>query len=115
VLVRRWIIRLSLKPVWHGFDKGEVGREWTVANLAEAVLYLMAVDRKSGGDTRRVDERGPEHKPQKSHIIFLENRKVKFCFATVLMTLVQEAARSTKKAGVDMIECLKLWRKVRLG
>jgi hypothetical protein len=98
-------IRLSLKPVWHGFDKGEVGREWTVANLAEAVLYLMAVDQRSHGDaakvvdTRRVDELGLERKPQKSHITFLENRKVEFCFAT----LIQEAARSTKKAGVDMI------------
>jgi hypothetical protein len=51
----------------------------------------------------------------KPHITILENRKVEFCFATVLMTLVQEAARSTKKAGADMIECLKLWRKVRLG
>jgi hypothetical protein len=61
-----------------------------VANLAEAVL-------KSGRDTRRVDELGSERKPRKSHITFLENRKVEFCFATVLMTLVQEA-------GADMIE-----------
>jgi hypothetical protein len=110
-----------LKPVWHGFDKGEVGREWTVANLAEAVLYLMAVDQRSDGDAAKVveisevDELDSERKPQKSHITFLENRKIEFCFATVLMTLVQEAARSTKKAGADMIECLKLWRKVRLG
>jgi hypothetical protein len=30
-------------------DKAEVGREWRVANLAEAVLYLMAVDQRSDG------------------------------------------------------------------
>jgi hypothetical protein len=55
-LVRRWAIRLSLKPVWHGFDKREVGRECTVANLAEAVLYLMAVDQRSHGDAVKVVE-----------------------------------------------------------
>jgi hypothetical protein len=33
-----------------------VGREWTVANLAEAVLYLMAVDRRSDGDAAKVVE-----------------------------------------------------------
>jgi hypothetical protein len=71
-LVRRWAIRLSLKPVWHGFDKGEVGREWTVANLAEAGLYLMAVDQRSDGDAAKVVEIleewmswGSERKPQK--------------------------------------------------
>ncbi len=37
-------------------DKGEVGREWTVANLAEAVLYLMAVDQRSDGDAAKVVE-----------------------------------------------------------
>jgi hypothetical protein len=52
---------------------------------------------------------------KKSHITFLENCKVEFCFATALVALVQEAAGSTGKAGADMIECLKLWRKVRLG
>ena len=34
-------------------DKGEVGREWTVANLAETVLYLMAVDQRSDGDAAK--------------------------------------------------------------
>jgi hypothetical protein len=33
-----------------------VGREWTVANLAEAVLYLMAVDQRSDGDIAKVVE-----------------------------------------------------------
>jgi hypothetical protein len=37
-------------------NKGEVGREWTVANLAEAVLYLMAVDQRSDGDAAKVVE-----------------------------------------------------------
>src|ERR1700735_3028548 len=34
-------------------DEGEVGREWTVANLAENVLYLMAVDQRSDGDAAK--------------------------------------------------------------
>jgi hypothetical protein len=33
-----------------------VGRGWTVANLAEAVLYLMVVDQRSDGDTAKVVE-----------------------------------------------------------
>jgi hypothetical protein len=78
-----------------------VGREWTVANLAEAVPYLMAVDQRSHGDAAKVVEileewmsLGSERKSQKSHIALLENRKAEFCFATVLMVPVQEAARS---------------------
>jgi hypothetical protein len=103
-------------------DKGEVGSEWTVANLTEAVMYLMAVDQSSDGDTSKVVEILEEWTSwaqnanlKKSHITFLENRKVEFCFAAALVALVQEAAGSTGKAGADMIECLKLWRKVRLG
>jgi hypothetical protein len=103
-------------------EKGEVGREWTVANLAEAVLYLIAVDQRSDGDAAKVVEILEEWMGwarsaslKKSHITFLENCKVEFCFATALVALVQEAAGSTGKAGADMIECLKLWRKVRLG
>src|SRR5271154_525142 len=37
-------------------EKGEVGREWTVANLAEAVLYLMAADQRSDGDASKISE-----------------------------------------------------------
>jgi hypothetical protein len=103
-------------------DKEEVGREWTVANLAEAVLYLMAVDQRSDSDAAKVVEILEEWMGwaqnanlKKSHINFLENRKVEFCFAAALVALVQEAAGSAAKAGADMIECLKLWRKVRLG
>jgi hypothetical protein len=33
-----------------------VGREWTVADLAEAVFYLMAVDQRSDGDAAKVAE-----------------------------------------------------------
>ena len=33
-----------------------MGREWTVANLAEAVFYLMAVDQRSDGDATKVVE-----------------------------------------------------------
>jgi hypothetical protein len=103
-------------------EKGEVGREWTVANLAEAVLYLIAADQRSDGDASKIFEILEEWMGwaqnanlKKSHITFLESRKVEFCFATALVALVQEAAGSTGKAGADMIECLKLWRKVRLG
>ena len=103
-------------------DKGEVGREWTVATVAEAVLYLMAVDQRADGDASKVIEILEDWMSwtqnanlKKSSISFLENRKVEFCFAAALVSVVHDAAGSTGKAGADMIECLKLWRKVRLG
>ena len=103
-------------------DKDELGREWTVANLAEAVLYLMAVDQRPDGDASKIMEiledwtSWAQHANlKKSSITLLENRKTEFCFATALVAMVQEATGSTGKAGADMLECLKLWRKVRLG
>ena len=103
-------------------NKGEVGREWTVSTLAEAVLYLMVVDQRSDGETAKIVAVLEEWKGwvengsiKRIHIRSLEDKKVEFCFAAALIAVIQEAAASSGKAGVDMIECLRLWRKVRLG
>ena len=103
-------------------DKGEVGREWTVEVLAEAVLYLMVVDQRHEGQSSKIAEVLEEWIGwaqnggiKKSHIVFLEQRKVEFCFATALISIIQEAAGTNGEAGADMMECLQLWRKVRLG
>ena len=103
-------------------EKGEVEREWTVHNLAEAVLYLLVVQKSEDDEAQKIlavldewlawDKAGGLKKQQ---VLFLEGKKVEFCLAASLVAVIQQAAASTGKASADMLECLKLWRKVRLG
>ena len=101
---------------------GEVGEEWTLLDLAEAVLYLVVVDKRDDGEATKVLQVLDEWMTwtqvggmKKSHLTFLLDRKVEFCFAAALVCMVQDSAGATGKAGADMLECLKSWRKVRLG
>jgi len=103
-------------------QKGEVGSEWTVEQLAEAVLYLMVVDQIEDGEAQRtvgvLDEWMTWNQAggmKRQQLAFLETRKVEFCFAASLLAVIQQAATSTGKSSADMLECLKSWRKVRLG
>jgi hypothetical protein len=102
--------------------KEEVGEDCTLEGLAEAVLYMMVVDQRENGETAKMVEVLEEWMSwahngsmKKIQLAFLQERKVEFCFATALMSIIHEAAGASAKAGADMIECLKLWRKVRLG
>lgn len=46
----------------------------------------------------------------------LKERKIEFCYAACLLALVGETAGSAAgNVGSDMQECLRLWKKVRLG
>jgi hypothetical protein len=103
-------------------EKDEVEREWTVEQLAEAVLYLLVVDQGENGEAKKIievlDEWMTWHQAggmKKQQVIFLSSRKVEFCFAACLVAVIQQVAASAGKASADMLECLKLWRKVRLG
>jgi hypothetical protein len=105
-------------------QQGEIGRDWTIEKLAEAVLYLIAVDnREEGNEAKTIVEVLDEWmdwaaaggmKRQQYH--FLEERKVELCFASALVAMIQKNDETSRgKASVDMMECLRLWRKVRLG
>ena len=105
-------------------QQGEVGREWTVEMLAEAVLYLVAVDeREEGNEGRKIIEVLEEWLDwsnaggmKRQQYTFLAERKVEFCFAASLVAVVQKSEGSSRGNGsADMMECLKIWRKVRLG
>jgi hypothetical protein len=38
-----------------------------------------------------------------------------FCYASCLVYLMQDASSTDGRITTDMQECMKLWRKVRLG
>ena len=135
--------RMSIKKVAEAcltwlIERGEIGKEWTVEQLAEAVLYLIVVDlqcnrdaedkQSEGGDAMRIviilDEwmswaMAGGMKKQQYHMLEGEKDRVAFCFAVSLVAVVAEGVTSSNagmgKVGVDMIECLRLWRKIRLG
>ncbi len=119
-------------------ERGEVGKEWTVEQVAEAVLYLMVVELQSqqlteegqsdDGEGMRIVKILDEWlswttaggmKKQQYHMLEGEKDQLAFCFAVCIVSVVAESANSSNagmgKAGADMLECLRLWRKVRLG
>ncbi|OAL30320.1 hypothetical protein AYO20_08798 [Fonsecaea nubica] len=123
-------------------EKGEVGREWTVNDLAEAVCYLMIVDlqdpsKKQNEEGQTEEDQGEAMriigildewmawataggmKKQQYHMLERDQDKVAFCFAVALVAVIADAMASNNavmgKVGSDMLECMRLWRKVRLG
>jgi hypothetical protein len=120
-------------------EKGQVGKEWTVEQLAESVLYLIVVElqiqhnrpdgeQKDDNEATRISAVLEEWtswasaggmKKQQYHALEGEKDKIAFCFAVSLVATVAEALNSGSsgmgKVGADMLECLRMWRKVRLG
>ncbi|RVX71074.1 hypothetical protein B0A52_03439 [Exophiala mesophila] len=124
--------RMSTKAVAEGclawlIEQGEVGRDSTLYQVAEAILYLMVVDQSMSeeGESRKIVKVLEEWQSwalvggmKTQQLNMLEDYKLAFCFAAVLVAVVQEHVTTTGgvgRAGVDMLECLRLWRKVRLG
>ena len=102
-------------------EQGEAGREWYVEDLAEAVLYLMIVDQRPDGEAAKVAsvleewEKWGRDGISKRDLDFIRKTKFEFCFAAALVATVASAIGITGNTGADMMECLKLWKKVRLG
>jgi hypothetical protein len=114
-------------------ESKDVGKEWTVEQLAEAVLYLLVLELQNGtaqaeGEVAKIIKVLNEWtdwaaaggmKMQQYYELNVEKEKVAFCFAASLVAVVADALNSDHagvgKVGADMMECLKLWRKVRLG
>ncbi|KIV76895.1 hypothetical protein PV11_08745 [Exophiala sideris] len=124
--------RMSTKKVSEAcltwlIETGEIGREWTLDMLAEAVLYLLVVDQSpdNENEARKIANILEDWMSwataggmKKQQVQALADNKVAFCFAVALVTIVSEFATSSTgraKAGADMLDCLRLWRKVRLG
>ena len=124
--------RMSTKAVAEAclawlIEQGEVGREWTLDDLAEAVLYLLVVDQSPSeeSEARKITAVLDEWVSwataggmKKQQVNMLDRDKSAFCFAVALVAVVAEGTNSPagqRKAGADMLECLRMWRKVRLG
>lgn len=100
----------------------EIEADHTLQTLAEAILYLLIVDQRPHGEAAKVVEVLDEWQTwsqhggmNKSHIAFLTERKVEFCFAATIVHIIEDAATTSSHSGEMMKECLRLWRKVRLG
>ncbi|RMZ86031.1 hypothetical protein DV737_g294, partial [Chaetothyriales sp. CBS 132003] len=114
-------------------EQGEIGREWTVADVAEAVLYLIVLDTENDGDADANTGGGQAGKiiqllnewqdwcnaggMKRQQYFVLDERKVEFCFAASLVAVIAAGSSSASagQAAKDMTECVKGWRKVRLG
>ena len=103
-------------------DQGEIEKDFTAETLAEAVLYLLIVDQRANGEAAGIVEVLDEWQVwsqhggmKKSHIAWLSERKREFCCAAVLVHVIEEAASTSSHSGEVMKECLRSWRKVRLG
>jgi hypothetical protein len=103
-------------------DQQEVEKDCTLQALAEAALYLLIVDSRPTGEAAGVVEVLDEWQVwsqhggmKKSHVAFLAAKKVEFCCAVALVHIIEEAANTSTHSGEVMKECLRSWRKVRLG
>lgn len=107
--------------VWLTGQK-QIERGHSLQTLAEAILYLLIVDQRPYEEAVKVVEVLDEWQiwsqhggMSRSHLDFLKERKVEFCFAAVIIHIIEDAAHTSSRSGEVMKECLRLWRKVRLG
>jgi hypothetical protein len=103
-------------------EKEEVGKEWSIERVAEAVLYLFVLDQREDGEAQNIVKVLEEWMSwfqvggmKKAQVEMLGEKKVEFCLAACLVAVVAEEAGKPGNAGENMLECLKLWKKIRLG
>jgi hypothetical protein len=92
---------------------------YTTEDLAHAVLYLLILDRAQAKVIAELLDRwmgwsqaGGINKPQ---LDFLKQNKVAFCYTSALIGLVEQANSSETSVSSDMLESMRLWKRVRLG
>ncbi|KAM5444550.1 hypothetical protein MferCBS31731_000003 [Microsporum ferrugineum] len=104
----RWLVKNNYVP-----------KTYRITDLAKAVLYLMVLDLNQAKAIAQVCDRWTiwHQSPgmNRSEIEFLRENKASFCYASSIIYIIQIAARSEAQVSTDMQECLKLWKKVRLG
>ncbi|KAJ6014518.1 hypothetical protein N7540_009109 [Penicillium herquei] len=93
--------------------------DYTLSKLAQAVLYLMILDMDQSKIIADILERwmlwcqfGGMQKPQ---LTLLVENKVAFCYASALVVVVQQANAGDGNLSSDMLDCLGLWNRVRVG
>lgn len=103
-------------------DQEEVQKDTTLQAFAEAVLYLLLVDQRPEGEgvgvVQVLDEwqAWSQHGGMKrSHMAFLGERKIESCCAAALVYMMEEATHTSSYSKEVMKECIRSWKKVRLG
>ena len=109
-------------------DQGEISKDqFTVETLAEAVLYLIIMDQQHHNQTEGeaaqiisiLDEWSSwttQGAMKKSNVAYLRDKRREFCFAAALIKVIDDAAGSQSlQSGEAMKECIRQWKRVRLG
>ena len=99
-----------------------VEQDWTVEKVCQAAVYLLVVDQSTDGPCAHILKIMREwfdwsHAGgmKRNQIDLLRSKKTEFCYVACLVAVVGEAAALPKKAGADLVECVKAWKKVRIG
>ncbi|EED17168.1 conserved hypothetical protein [Talaromyces stipitatus ATCC 10500] len=92
---------------------------YTIEELALAVLYLMVVDNTTAKLIGNILERWALWSQfggmQKVQLELLIKNKIAFCYASALVAVVYHAEAGHGNPSTDMLECLRLWKRVRLA
>jgi hypothetical protein len=97
-----------------------VPEDYTTQDVAQATLYLLIVDSERAKIIADILERWTLWTQfggmQKVQLDVLIQNKVAFCYAVALVSVVHQAqSRDINASSADMLECLRVWRRVRLG
>lgn len=96
-----------------------VPSDYTLHDLARAVLYVMILDEAQAKLIADILERWmlwwQFGGMQKAQLTFLMENKVAFCYASALVAVVQRATSGDGNLSSDMLDCMRSWRRVRLG
>ncbi|KAK2749834.1 hypothetical protein FQN57_005248 [Myotisia sp. PD_48] len=94
-------------------------KEYTLVDLARAVLYLMLLDHSQARIIAELCDRWTvwNQSPglNRTELPYLQEHKICFCYASSLIYMIQTAAKSDNQVSTDMQECINIWKKVRLG
>lgn len=100
-------------------DQEIVPSDFNLNDLAQAVLYLTVLDESQAKLIADILERWllwwQFGGMQRAQLDFLIENKVAFCYASALVAVVQRANSGDGNLSSDMLDCMKAWRRVRLG
>ncbi|KAN0085264.1 hypothetical protein V8E54_001731 [Elaphomyces granulatus] len=93
--------------------------EYSTEDLAQAVLYLMILDKEQAKAIVEMLDQWLSWSQagglNRSQWNFLKENRLSFCYASSLISVIEMVGSLTTQASIDMFECMKLWKKVRLG
>ncbi|QKX53168.1 uncharacterized protein TRUGW13939_00244 [Talaromyces rugulosus] len=92
---------------------------FSLQELAHAVLYLMILDQTHAKLIADILERWALWAQfggmQSSQLTHLTDNKVAFCYASALVAVVLQANSSSNNLSSDMLDCMRVWKRVNLG